>query len=241
MIRYHHDAYDRALGDLQPAERRLTEGTFTGLRFVRNCMGHYVDPADFIQPQQDSAGRDAPVAAWTWRHVPAPATSVLRQRSTWENSRYLHYRAHLAERPVGETVNRTAGFLIQLGGRLPALTDHIPCPEDSETLVRADLEELLCPLRRQRGLPGDVQRAVQHRAAKVRGLAVAPQPHVPGRAPPWSGASAMTGARRRDGERGRHDRPLTTIKPSKGVDGSPLGSRPGQPRYPWPGETDSYE
>jgi anti-anti-sigma factor len=134
MVRYHHDAYDRALGDLQPAERRLTEGTFTGLRFVRNCMGHYVDPADFIQPQQDSAGGDAPVAAWTWRHVPAPATSVLRQRSTWENSRYLHYRAFLAERPVGETINRTAGFLIQLGGRLPALMDCTPCPGDSGTL-----------------------------------------------------------------------------------------------------------
>jgi hypothetical protein len=114
MVRYHHDAYDRALGDLQPAERRLTEGTFTGLRFVRNCMGHHVDPADFIQPQQDSAGGDAPVAAWTWRNVPAPATGV-RQRSTWENSRYRHYRAYLAERPVGETINRTAGFLIQLG------------------------------------------------------------------------------------------------------------------------------
>lgn len=115
MVRYHHDAYDRALGDLDPAQRKLTEGTFTGLRFVRNCMGYYVDPADFIQPQQQSLGGDAPVAAWTWRHVPAPATSMLRQRSrTWENSRYLHYRAYLAERPVGETINRTAGFLIQL-------------------------------------------------------------------------------------------------------------------------------
>jgi anti-anti-sigma factor len=115
MVRYHHDAYDRALGGLDPAERKLTEGTFTGLRFVRNCMGYYVDPADFIQPQQQSLGGDAQVAAWTWRHVPAPATSTLRQRSrTWENSRYLHYRAYLAERPVGETINRTAGFLIQL-------------------------------------------------------------------------------------------------------------------------------
>jgi anti-sigma B factor antagonist len=114
MVRYHHDAYDRALGDLHPAERRLTEGTFTGLRFVRNCMGYHVDPADFIQPQQASAGGYAPVAAWTWRHVAAPATSALRQPSRWENSRYLHYRAYLAELPVGETINRTAEFLIQL-------------------------------------------------------------------------------------------------------------------------------
>jgi hypothetical protein len=115
MVRYHHDAYDRALSDLDPAERKLTEGTFTGLRFVRNCMGYYIGPADFIQPQQESAGGDAPVAAWTWRQVPAPVTSMLPQRSrTWENSRYLHYRACLADRPVGKTIDRTARFLIEL-------------------------------------------------------------------------------------------------------------------------------
>jgi hypothetical protein len=119
MIRYHHDAYDRALGDLDPAGRKITEGTFTGLRFVRNCMGFYIDPADFIQPQQDSTGGDAPVAAWTWRQVPAPVSGMLRQRSrTWENSRYLHYRACLAGRPVGETINRAAGFLTQLSAAL---------------------------------------------------------------------------------------------------------------------------
>ncbi len=132
VVRYHHDAYDRALADLDPAERRLTEGTFTGLRFVRNCMGHYVDPADFIQPQQESEGEDAPVAAWTWRHVAAPPTRMLRQRSTWENSRYLHYRAYLAGRPVGETINRTAGFLIQLAAASKPW-DCIPCPEGSGT------------------------------------------------------------------------------------------------------------
>jgi hypothetical protein len=118
MIRYHHDAYDQALGDLPPAERKLTEGTFTGLRFVRNCMGFYVDPADFIQPQQDSLGGDAPVAAWTWRQAPVPVSGMLPQRSrsskAWENSRYLHYRAYLAGRPVGETIQRAAGYLTQL-------------------------------------------------------------------------------------------------------------------------------
>lgn len=118
MIRYHHDAYDRALGDLPPAERKLTEGTFTGLRFVRNCMGHYVDPADLIQPQQDSLGSDAPVAAWAWRPVPAPVSDTLPQRSrntrTWENSRYMHYRTYLADRAVGETIDRAAGFLTEL-------------------------------------------------------------------------------------------------------------------------------
>jgi hypothetical protein len=115
MIRYHHDAYDRALGGLEPAERKTTEGTFTGLRFVRNCMGIYVDPADFIQPQQDSLGGDAPVAAWTWRQVPAPVSAALPQRArTWETGRYMHYRAYLAGRPVGETIDRAAKFLTQL-------------------------------------------------------------------------------------------------------------------------------
>ena len=114
MVRYHHDVYDRAMGDLDPAGRKITEGTFTGLRFVRNCMGFYLDPAGFIQPKQDSIG-GAPVAAWTWRQVPAPVPGMLPQRSrTWENSRYLHYRACLADRPVGETINRAAGFLTQL-------------------------------------------------------------------------------------------------------------------------------
>jgi hypothetical protein len=115
MIRYHHDAYDHALARLDPAERKITEGTFTGLRFVRNSMGSYVDPADFIQPQHDSLGGDAPVAAWTWRQVPAPVSGMLPQRATsWETGRYLHYRAYLADRPVGETINRAATFLTQL-------------------------------------------------------------------------------------------------------------------------------
>jgi hypothetical protein len=98
---------------------KITEGTFTGLRFARNCMGFYLDPAGFIQPQQGSTGGGAAVAAWTWRPVPAPVSGILRQRSkTWENSRYLHYRACLAGRPVGETINRAAGFLTRLTAAL---------------------------------------------------------------------------------------------------------------------------
>jgi hypothetical protein len=119
MIRYHHDAYDHALAQLTADERKTAEGTYTGLRFVRNCMGFYVDPADFIQPQRDSLGGDAPVHAWTWRQVPAPVSAALPQRSrTWETGRYQHYRLYLAGRPVGETINRAATFLTQLAADL---------------------------------------------------------------------------------------------------------------------------
>jgi len=115
MVRYHHDAYGHALACMNPSERRRTEGTFTGLRFVRNSMGYYVDPADFIQPQQDSLGRDAVVSAWTWRPVIAPSAAALPQRTrSWEAGRYQHYRVYLADRPVGETINRSAGFLTNL-------------------------------------------------------------------------------------------------------------------------------
>lgn len=115
MIRYHHDAYDRALAGLPAGERKLTEGIFTGLRYVRNCMGIYVDPADFIQPQQDSLGGDAPVPAWTWREVPAPVSAALPQRArTWEAGRYQRYGRYLAGQPVGETIHRAASFLTRL-------------------------------------------------------------------------------------------------------------------------------
>lgn len=126
MVRYHHDAYDRALTRMDPAGRRLIEGTFTGLRYVRNTMGYRVDPADFIQPRQDSLDGDALVAAWLWQPVIAPASPALPQRArSWEAERYQHYRVYLAGRPVGESIERGASFLIRL----------IPAP-DARPLMR---------------------------------------------------------------------------------------------------------
>jgi hypothetical protein len=55
LMRYHHDIYDHAMDELGPAERKLIEGTLTGLRFVRNCMGYYVDP-----PISSSRNRPVP-------------------------------------------------------------------------------------------------------------------------------------------------------------------------------------
>jgi hypothetical protein len=109
LVRYHPDAYDAALAGHGQAERRAIEGTFGGLRFVRNWMGYHVDHADFIQPQKSPG---SPVAAWTWRSLPEPTLALLSERGQeWEMSRYREYQARLASRPVGETFRRAAGFL----------------------------------------------------------------------------------------------------------------------------------
>ena len=120
MVRYHHDIYDRTLAQMAPAERRAAEGILAGLRFVRNTMGYYVDPADFIQPQPGNRSGDAPVPEWKWRKVDVPVSTPLAQRAkAWEAGRYMQYRTYLAERPVGDTINRAAVFL----------TQRIPVPE----------------------------------------------------------------------------------------------------------------
>ena len=115
LVRYHPDAYDAALASHYAAERRLIEGTFGGLRFVRNWMGYHADHADFIQPQPDSGRPGAdPVAAWTWRSLPRPVLASLPARGQeWEMTRYREYQAQLAARPVGETFRRAATFLRQ--------------------------------------------------------------------------------------------------------------------------------
>jgi hypothetical protein len=113
LVRYHPDAYDAALASQDAAERPVIEGTFGGLRFVRNWMGYHADHADFIQPQPDpgSAGA-AGVAGWTWRSLPEPVLACLPARGQeWEMTRYRDYQARLAGRPVGETFRRAAAFL----------------------------------------------------------------------------------------------------------------------------------
>jgi hypothetical protein len=116
MIRYHLRAYDHALAALDPAARRAAEGTFAGLRFVRNELGYRADPADFIQPQPGQGGAgDAPVAAWTWKPVPAPELGPVPGRGRgWEISRHQQYREHLADHPVGQTIGRVAAILTQV-------------------------------------------------------------------------------------------------------------------------------
>jgi hypothetical protein len=113
LVRYHPDAYDRALAGLPGAQRKLIEGTFAGLRFVRNRMGYYADHADFIQPALSPDGeRDTPIGAWTWKPMPKPPLDTLPPRGqAWEMSRYWAYQDRLAGHTVGETFERAAAFL----------------------------------------------------------------------------------------------------------------------------------
>jgi hypothetical protein len=111
LVRYHPDAYDGVLAGHDAAERRAIEGTFGGLRFVRNQMGYYLDQADFIQPGRGGSGAGT-IAAWTWRSLPEPGLDSLPARGQeWEMTRYREYQAWLAAQPVGETFRRAAAFL----------------------------------------------------------------------------------------------------------------------------------
>jgi hypothetical protein len=81
VMRTSQAAYDQALANLGPTERRVIEGIFTGLRFVRNWLGYHADPADFVLPGQDEDGGELPVASWTWTFLPAPELGAVSPRS----------------------------------------------------------------------------------------------------------------------------------------------------------------
>jgi hypothetical protein len=107
LMRYHPETYTRVLAGQDPGERRITEQTFAGLRFVRNRMGYDTHLADLVRPLA-SAG----VAAWTWKAVPEPALGALTPRGrAWELDRYQAYQAQLASRPVGGTFTQATAFL----------------------------------------------------------------------------------------------------------------------------------
>ncbi len=112
VVRYHEAAYDHALISLSKVARADTDGTFSGLRFVRNWMGYHADPADFIEPQYNADGGEAPLAAWTWSPLPAPELGTVAPRGRkWELARYRDYRTFLTRKPLGDTVGAAAGFL----------------------------------------------------------------------------------------------------------------------------------
>jgi hypothetical protein len=114
LVRYHPDTYDQVMAGQPGAERRLIEGTLSGLRFVRNRMGQYLDPADFIEPGESRSGPgDGGIMAWKWRSVAQPALEPLPPRGqAWEMTRYRAYQAQLAGHTIEETFERAAAFLL---------------------------------------------------------------------------------------------------------------------------------
>ena len=113
LVRHYPDIYDETLACQTRAERRLIEETLTGLRIVRNQMGHGVDLLELIQPEASSPGAGAGrIAAWAWKSVPEPMLAFLPPRGqAWEMSRYHAYQAQLAGRTIGEIFGRAATFL----------------------------------------------------------------------------------------------------------------------------------
>lgn len=113
LVRYQPDTYGDVLARQDTGQRRMTEDTFAGLRFVRNRMGYDADPADFIQPLDPRPGAAAfRIAAWTWRSVPEPALASLTPRGReWEITRHRAYQRQLAGHPVGETFTQAVAFL----------------------------------------------------------------------------------------------------------------------------------
>ena len=113
MVRHHPEPYDRVLAGATPAGRRLIEDTLSGLRFVRNRMGHYVDHVDFLDPRASgSESGDGPITRWRWKSLPEPTLTGLSPRGqAWELGRYRAYQARLAGHSVGEVFGRTVEFL----------------------------------------------------------------------------------------------------------------------------------
>ena len=124
LVRHYPDTYDAVLAAVPARERGQIEGILDGLRFVRNRMGHYLDPADFVEPgfvdpgfvQRGGPGDAGPgddrVTAWRWKRAPKPSLATLPPRGrAWETMRYRAYQSRLADHTVGETFGRAAAFL----------------------------------------------------------------------------------------------------------------------------------
>jgi hypothetical protein len=125
LVRHHPDAYDSVMARQPPAQRRLIEGTLTGLRFVRNRIGDEADLGEFIQPGEAGQGEgERRITGWTWQPVPEPALTSLPPRGqAWEMTRYQAYQAQLAGHTIGETFGRAAGFLKLAAANAPPITD----------------------------------------------------------------------------------------------------------------------
>ena len=81
LVRHHPDIYDNVMASQAPAQRRLVEGTLTGLRFVRNRIGDEADLGEFIEAGGAGPdGRQRRITSWTWKPLPDPALGSLPPR-----------------------------------------------------------------------------------------------------------------------------------------------------------------
>jgi hypothetical protein len=126
LVRHHPEPYDRVLARATPAGRRLIEDTLSGLRFVRNRMGHYVDHVDFLDPLAGgSEAGDGPITGWLWKSLPEPTLTGLSPRGqAWELSRYRAYQARLAGHSVSEVFGRSVEFLNRAASCASLLTEE---------------------------------------------------------------------------------------------------------------------
>jgi hypothetical protein len=138
LVRHCPDTYDDTLAARPAPEQRQIEGILGGLRFVRNRMGHYLDPVDFVRPAgpggpggAEADGNAGPgdgcVMAWTWKLVPEPSLASLQPRAqAWEMTRYRAYQSWLAGHPVGETFDLSAAFLESVASQATRADDAEP-------------------------------------------------------------------------------------------------------------------
>jgi len=125
LVRYHEETYDAVMADQTPAEGRLIEGIFAGLRFVRNRIGDEVDLAKFIGPDAPGPGLgEGPVTGWTWKSAPEPALASRSPRArSWETRRYRAYQAALVGHTIGEVFGRAVAFLELTAANAPSITN----------------------------------------------------------------------------------------------------------------------
>jgi len=111
LVRYHPRDYENALADMPSARRRETEEMLAGLRYVRNRLGCFADPAELICPAHGEDPRGG-TTGWQWRSLPEPTLAAMSPRArTWEMTRYRAYQARLADCDVARIFARCAEFL----------------------------------------------------------------------------------------------------------------------------------
>jgi hypothetical protein len=124
LVRYHPGSYDQVLAARPQQQREQIEGTLGGLRFVRNRMGYYLDPGDFVCPGNEATATDSRITGWIWKPVADPMLDLLPPSGQeWELTRYDAYQARLAGRTVGEVFRTTSAFLREAAVAVPRSED----------------------------------------------------------------------------------------------------------------------